>query len=159
MEAHEQNVVLLQNWLWTYLTFVLGAVNTLTVVYYLLIKNAPALEAVFPKFLEFSVIATAIGVPLSVFTGWLHLKGTPAMTSEVDIGVEANPYYYKLPPGYYREAWFPTYLELLRFVRMIAERQGLMTEDDQNRIRELEAKLTRLIEGGYVGTPRRRTPI
>jgi hypothetical protein len=143
----------------TYLTFILGAVQTLTVVYYLLIKNAPTLEAIFPKFLEFSIIATAIGIPLAVLFGWLHMKGTPAMTSEMDISVEANPYNYKLPPGYYREAWSPTFLELLRFIRMIAERQGLVTEDDQDRIRELEAKLTRLIEGGYVGTPRRRTAI
>lgn len=86
----------------TYLTFFLGAINTLTVVYYLLIKNAPALEAGFPRFVEFAILATAIGVPLSVLVGWLHMKGSLAMTSEMDISVEANHCYYKLPPGYYR---------------------------------------------------------
>ena len=77
----------------TYLSFVLGAVNTLVVVWYLAIQNAPAIQSIFGHFLEFGVVATLIGVPLSVGIGWIHIKRSPAYTSELDIGVEANPYY------------------------------------------------------------------
>ncbi|MEM2122627.1 MAG: hypothetical protein QXE79_03220 [Candidatus Bathyarchaeia archaeon] len=143
----------------TYLTFLLSAVNTLTVVYYLLVRNVPALEVVFPKFSIFAVIAVCVGVPFAVLVGWLHMKGTPAWTSEMEISVEANPYYYKLPPGHAREVYAPVYLEILRLVRKIAGREGLLTSEEEEGIRELEDKMRRLIGGGYVGTPRRRTPI
>ncbi|MGC8961740.1 MAG: hypothetical protein ACP5K1_04775, partial [Candidatus Bathyarchaeia archaeon] len=138
-----------------YLSFLLGAVNTLTVVYYLLIRNVPALEKVFPKFFIFAVIAVVVGIPLGVFVGWLHMKGTPAWTSEMEISVEANPYYYKLPPGYQQEVYAPLYLEVLRLVRRIADREGLLAPEEMAEIRELEDKMKHLIKGGYIGTPRR----
>ncbi|MEM2962847.1 MAG: hypothetical protein QXY01_07540 [Candidatus Bathyarchaeia archaeon] len=143
----------------TYLTFLLGAVNTLTIVYYLLVRNVPALEVVFPRFSIFAVIAVCVGVPFAVFVGWLHMKGTPAWTSEMEISVEANPYYYKLPPGHAKEVYAPLYLEVLRLVKRLAEREGLLKPEEEAEIQVLEEKMRHLIEGGYVGTPRRKTPI
>jgi hypothetical protein len=67
--------------------------------------------------------------------------------------VEANPYY-KLPPGFNREAFAPLYLELLTQLSRLLEAQNLLTNDDKSRIKALEDKLQVLIEGGYVGTPR-----
>ena len=58
----------------TYLTFLLGYASTLVTVYFLAIKNMPVLLEIFPNFELFSVIATVIGVPLSIGIGWLHLK-------------------------------------------------------------------------------------
>jgi len=141
----------------TYLTFVLGVVNTLTVIYYLLIKSVPALLVIFPAFLEFSLVAVLTVVPLAVFTGWLHIKGSPAWYAEQDVIVEASPYNYKLPPGFYREAWTPTYLELLELTRRLAKRENLLTVEEEAKIQELEKKLNILVEGGYVGNPRRRS--
>jgi len=141
----------------TYLTFFLGVLNTVTVVYYLLIKNVPALEILFPSFVTFTLIAVGIGLPLSVITGWAHIKGTPAMASEQDIMAEASPYYYKLPPGYNREVFAPLYLELLKMVKMIVERDKLLTDEEEATIRELEIKLKILMDGGYVGKSRLRT--
>lgn len=140
----------------TYLTFLLGALNTLIVVWYLAIQQAPAIQNLFGHFVPFAIFASVIGVPLSVAVGWIHLKKSPAYSSELDIGVEANPYYYKFPPGYTREVLGPLYLELLLLIkRSLASQQQLDTEQ-QKRIEDLERKLQILMQGGYVGSPRTR---
>ncbi len=138
----------------TYLTFILGATNTLVVVWYLAIREIPAVESVFGHFLPFAVVATTLGVPLSITIGWVHLKRSPAYRSEMDIGVESNPYYYKLPPGYNREVFAPLYLELLTQLKRLLEAQKLLSDEEKSRIEVLEQKLQLLIQGGFVGTPR-----
>lgn len=110
----------------------------------------------FSHFLTFMLLGTVIGVPFSVFLGWLHLKKTSAWSAEQDISSEANPYYYKLLPGYWQEAFVPFYLELLRQNRKILASSKLLSSEDEARISELEKKLETLISGGYVGQPRRR---
>lgn len=140
----------------TYLVFLLGYGSTLVTVYYLAIRNIPELESIFNKFWLFSVLATAIGVPLSVIIGWMHTKGTNLWKAEIDISLEANPYNYKLPPGFWKEAAFPAYLETLRLLKALCERAGFLDQDDKARIDKLQRKLEILLEGGYVGTPRRR---
>ena len=138
----------------TYLTFALGAVNTLVVVWYLAIAQMPEIQNIFGHFLPFAILVIVVGVPLGVAMGWLHMKRTPAYTSEADIAVEANPYYYKLPPGYNREAFAPLYLEILTELSRLLEAQNLLTNEDKTRIEGLRGKLQLLIDGGYVGTPR-----
>jgi len=137
----------------TYLTFLLGAASTLTVLYYLLIKNVPELENIFPQFWLFALIAVGLGSPLSVIIGLIHMKRSPLYSSEADIGVEANPYNYKLPPGYWREVVIPSYLELMRHTRKLLERQGILTLEEEARYRQLEEKMELLIKGGRVGWP------
>ena len=137
----------------TYLTFVITALNTMVIIYYLAIKNVPALQTIFPNFTVWAVTLIAGGVPLAVFLGWFHIKRSPAYRSETDIQVEANPYYYKLPPGYWREVFAPMWLELLRLNLKVLKKESL-SEEDQARIKELQVKLEKLINGGYVGEPR-----
>jgi hypothetical protein len=139
----------------TYLTFLLGYVSTLITVYYLAIKNLPDLLNAFPHFQTFALLATIVGVPLSVVIGWLHLKRSSAWSSEVDIGVEANPYYYKLIPGK-EEVFAPLYLELLVQMKRLANAQSSLSQEEISRIEDLERKLKILIDGGYVGNPRRK---
>lgn len=134
----------------TYLAFILAAVNTMVVVYYLAIKNVPALETVFPSFAIWALAITAGGVPLGVFLGWLHVKRSAAYSSELDIQVEANPYYYKLPPGFWKEVFAPTYLQLLRLNLKLLNKESL-TEEEQKQIKELQKKLENLISGGNEG--------
>jgi hypothetical protein len=140
----------------TYLTFLLGYVSTFVTLYYLAVKNMPALLDIFPHFLTFVIVGTVIGLPLGVIVGWLHLKRTSAWTAEVDIGAEANPYNYKLTPGLWREAFAPTFLELLRLNRKILASNNLLTDEEKRRISELEQKLQILVSGGFVGQPRRK---
>jgi hypothetical protein len=136
----------------TYLTFFLGAINTLVVVWYLAISNAPFVESIFAgRFIVFAVILSTVGVPLSIAIGWIHLKKSPAYKSEAEIGVESNPYYFKLAPGITLEVYGPLYLELLEMSKRVLERDNLLTPDDKKRIKNLEEKLKILNEGGYVG--------
>ena len=76
----------------TYFAFILAAINTLTVTYFLAIDNYPALKAVFPSFEQYIVIIVTIGIPLLIFIGYLHYKRTQAFRSEVDVLIESNPY-------------------------------------------------------------------
>ena len=140
----------------TYLSFLLGFATTIVTVYYLAIKNMPFLLDVFPHFLPFAVLTVLVGLPLSIFIGWLHMKGSAIYGSEVDIAAEANPYLYKMYPGYWKEAFTPLYLELLRGMKMMLEKEKMLTRDDKERIESLEEKLQKLVEGGYVGVPRTR---
>jgi len=85
------------------------------------------------------------------------MKGTRLWTAEVDIGMEANPYNYKILPGYWKEVLTPLYLELLRQNRKILALNNLLTPEDERTFSKLEKDLQTLILGGYVGHPRRRS--
>ena len=76
----------------TYFAFILAAINTLTVTYFLAIDNYPALKAVFPSFEQYIVIIVTIGIPLLILVGYLHFKRTQAFKSEIDVLIESNPY-------------------------------------------------------------------
>ena len=75
-----------------YFAFILAAINTLTVTYFLAIENYPELMAVFPSFEIYIVIVVSIGCPLLIFIGYGHYKKTKAFSSEMDVMVESNPY-------------------------------------------------------------------
>lgn len=74
-----------------YFAFILAAINTLTVTYFLAIENYPELMAVFPSFEIYIVIVVSIGCPLLIFIGYGHYKKTKAFSSEMDVMVESNP--------------------------------------------------------------------
>jgi hypothetical protein len=75
-----------------YFAFILSAINTLTVTYYLAVEKVPMLVEIFPSFLHYVVIFVGIGFPILVATGYAHFKRTSARKAEVDISVETNPY-------------------------------------------------------------------
>jgi hypothetical protein len=122
----------------------------------LAISNIPALQAVFPHFALFVAIALIVGVPTSCLIGWFHMKGSALWKTEQDITVEANPYLYKMYPGYWQEAFTPLYLELLKGLKKILEKEGMLSEEERRSMRDLEKKLETLIKGGYVGVPKTR---
>ena len=76
----------------TYFVFILAAINTLTVTYFLAIENYPVLKSVFPNFEQYVVIIMCIGIPLLIVVGYAHFKKTVAYKSEMDIMIESNPY-------------------------------------------------------------------
>ena len=76
----------------TYFAFIFAAINTLTVTYFLAIERYPVLTGIFPSFLQYVVIVSAIGVPLLVVIGYIHYKRTVAFKSEIDVIMESNPY-------------------------------------------------------------------
>jgi len=76
----------------TYFAFILAAINTLTVTYFLAVDNYPALKMIFPSFEIYILIIISIGVPLLSFVGYSHYKKTKACRSEMDVLIESNPF-------------------------------------------------------------------
>ena len=76
----------------TYFVFILAAINTLTVTYFLAIDNYPSLKEFFPSFEQYVVIIVCVGIPLLILVGYAHYKKTLAYKSETDVLVESNPY-------------------------------------------------------------------
>lgn len=141
-----------QGWA-TYFAFIFAAINTMVVTYYLAIERAPILKEIFPSFLNYLVIVSVIGIPLLIFVGYVHYKKTRAYHAEADITTESNPYFYKLPPGFWREVFAPSYLMMTNLLVKSLKNEKL-TEEEINEITELQKKFDVLIKGGYVGRPK-----
>ena len=76
----------------TYFVFILAAINTLTVTYFLAIDNYPTLKAIFPSFEQYALLMISVGIPVLILVGYAHFKKTLAYKSEMDVMVESNPY-------------------------------------------------------------------
>ena len=76
----------------TYFVFILAAINTLTVTYFLAIDNYPTLKAIFPSFEQYALLMISVGIPLLILVGYAHFKKTHAYESEMDVLIESNPY-------------------------------------------------------------------
>ena len=76
----------------TYFVFILAAINTLTVTYFLAIDNYPTLKSIFPTFEQYALLMISVGIPMLIVVGYAHFKKTLAYKSEMDIYVESNPY-------------------------------------------------------------------
>ena len=76
----------------TYFVFILAAINTLTVTYFLAIDNYPTLKSIFPSFEQYALLMISVGIPLLILVGYAHFKKTLAYKSEMDIMIESNPY-------------------------------------------------------------------
>lgn len=140
-----------------YLSFILAVTNVMVTVYYLAIDSIPQLKSIFPDFTTWAITVIVIGIPLSVFIGWLHLKRSPAYRSEQDIAVEANQYYYKLPPGYWKDALFPVLLETMKLNIKLLNKETL-SESEIKSLKDLQDKLEHLIQGGRTDS-REKLPI
>lgn len=140
-----------------YLSFILAAVNVIVTVYYLAIENNQTLKLIFPDFSYWAVTIVVIGVPAAVFIGWLHLKRSPAYRSELDVSVEANPYYYKLPPGYWRDALVPVLLETMKLNIKLLKKESL-TDGEIDSLQGLQEKLQHLIDGGRIDSKSKNLP-
>ena len=75
-----------------YFAFILAAINTLTVTYFLAIDNYPSLKSVFPSFEQYVAMVVVIGVPLLIIIGYVHFKRSRSFKSEADVLIESNPY-------------------------------------------------------------------
>lgn len=137
----------------TYFAFIFAAVNTLVVTYFLAIEKIPDLKNIFPEFWIYFVFATSLGIPLLVLVGYIHFKRIPAYQSEADITMESNPYYFKVPPGYWLEVIIPLYLTMSQQLLKLANNEKL-TDEEKAETQELQNKLKILGGGGYIGKPK-----
>ena len=134
----------------TYFSTIVAAANTLIVTYYLAIEKSEILRDAFPSFTLFALVVVGIALPILVGVGYIHYKKSPAFSTEVDINVEANPYMYKLVPGWMKNAQFPMYLSMINMMIKISKNEKMNSEDMQM-MSELQKDLKHLIDGGSVG--------
>jgi hypothetical protein len=128
----------------TYLVLPLGVVSTLSVIYYLLIKNVPALQSIFPSFRNFSVISLISGSLASILFGYTHYKKSAAYRAEIDIGIESNPYYFKAVAGKERDVNYPTNIFILDTLARVCESLGIndpQIRAEHERLRDLNLRL------------------
>ena len=133
----------------TYFAFILAAINTLTVTYYLAIEQAPFLKELFPSFIFYMIFSASVGIPLLIAIGYIHYKKSPSFTSESDITVESYPYYYKLTPGFDKQVVFPLYMILTKMMKKMSSDEKF-TDDELKEIDDLQKKIDLLIKGGMV---------
>ena len=135
----------------SYLAIPLSLITTLVAIYYLAIDNIPAFKSVFSHFWFFLIVALALGIPITCVIGWLHTKYNSTPRSAKDVNVEANTKNYRRVPDDWQEAVAPLYIELLRGVEKILDRDDMLDNDDKRRIQEIEAKLQALIDSRKTG--------
>ena len=116
----------------TYFVFVLGAVNTLTVTYFLAVDNYPTLKQLFPSFEIYALYLTTILIPILIVVGYSNFKKTHAFKSEVDVIIESNPYQRRILVN--TEANLSINLKLISIIQKMAKEQNI----DQEQLDELK---------------------
>ena len=133
-----------------YLAFVMAAINTLTVTYYLAIEKAPGINFLFPSFLHYVLIITSIGIPILIFIGYLHFKKTNAYKAEADIAFESHPHMRRILQN--TENILPLYLKVSEMMIKISKNEKLSEKDIED-ISKLQSELSdhiqKRISGNY----------
>lgn len=137
-----------------YFSFAIALVNMFTITYYLFIEKTTFFADLFPNFSTYVVVSSVIGIPSLVIIGYIHIRRSHAYKSEIDIGVEANPYNYQLVPGIMTECHAPLYLELLRMGRKSLSGDDLDTKELES-LDILMSKLKLLSDGGSLDVPKK----
>ena len=122
----------------TYFAFIVAAVNTLTVTFFLAIEKYPALSAIFPTFFHYIVIIVTIGVPILIFAGYVHYKRSSSYTAEADIIMETHPHLRRILQN--TEVLLPSYLKLTELMIKLSENEKL-TDDELNEVSKLQKRL------------------
>ncbi|SVB90611.1 uncharacterized protein METZ01_LOCUS243465 [marine metagenome] len=122
-----------------YFTFLMAAVNTLTITYFLAIERYPILVALFPNFIQYVLIVASIGIPLLVLVGYAHWKRSSARKAEVDIFYEVNPYIVRVLVN--TEMVVQMNLKLNQHILKLNQGQKL-SEQEINDLSQLQEKLS-----------------
>ena len=125
----------------TYFAFILAAINTLTVTYFLAIENYPSLQTVFPSFEIYILITVSIGIPLLVFIGYVHFKRSRSFKSEADVLIESNPYQRRNTVN--SEIILRLNLQLMLTLLKVAKKEDL-SEEEIEEITQLHDEILKL---------------
>jgi len=126
-----------------YFAFILAAINTLTVTYYLAIDNIPTLQIIFPSFVHYILTTISIGIPLLVFVGYLHYKKTSAYRNEMGVVFESNPFQRRMLVN--SELILSFQLQLSNILFKISNSEKI-SEDEKKSIKELHDKILKLTD-------------
>lgn len=104
MNIHESlKRLIFRSWLYfrvghgTYFAYLMGFAQWVIVVYSLYIVTSP-LQSVFSHLSTFLLFFVLVYPWIAITVGFLHYKKTATFSSEVDIGLESNPYTFKIVP-------------------------------------------------------------
>lgn len=125
----------------TYFAFILAAINTLTVTYFLAIENYPSLKTVFPSFEIYILIIVSIGIPLLVLIGFVHFKRSRSFKSEADVLIESNPYQRRNTVN--SEIILRLNLQLMSTLLKVAKKEDL-SEEEIEEITQLHDEILKL---------------
>ena len=114
----------------TYFAFILAAINTLTVTYFLAIDNYPSLKLIFPSFEIYILIIVSVGIPLLIAIGYAHFKRTQAFKSEIDVMIESNPYQRRNTVN--NEINLRVNLQLMKLLTKLVNDEKLDTSESEN---------------------------
>ena len=114
----------------TYFAFILAAINTLTVTYFLAIDNYPSLKLIFPSFEIYILIIVSVGIPVLITIGYAHFKRTQAFKSEIDVMIESNPYQRRNTVN--NEINLRVNLQLMKLLTKLVNNEKLDTSESEN---------------------------
>ena len=126
----------------TYFAFILAAINTLTVTYFLAIDNYPSLKLIFPSFEVYVIIIVSVGIPLLILVGYAHFKRTKAFKSEIDVYLESNPYQARNMVN--AEMSLKLNLEVVKLLLKLSKDNNI-PEKDLEEIKPLEEDLKKIV--------------
>lgn len=121
-----------------YFAFIIAAVNTLTVTYFLAVENYPFLTEIFPSFLHYVVSIILLGVPCVLLVGYVHWKKSAGFKAEADIHIEANPHMRRTLMN--TEVLLSSYLQLLDLIIKLSQNEKL-SQEELNQISKLQTDL------------------
>jgi len=139
----------------TYIAFILGIFSFTSTTYYLAINNIPFLLRIFPNVSIYIIFLTVFLPPLAITVGWIHMKKSLAYPSQVFVGIESNPYTYKIPPGISTEVSWPLTLLNMKMWEAILKSTGALTPEFEEELKIVRKKIESLLRGEMVeSTPK-----
>ena len=123
----------------TYFAFIVAAVNTLVVTYFLAIERYPFLKDVFPTFVHYVILMILLGVPILTFVGYIHFKKTAAFQAEAEIAVEVNPFWRRMLIN--TEIVIPLQLKLTDLMVRLSKNEKI-THDEYEEIKKMQKELS-----------------
>jgi hypothetical protein len=134
----------------TYFAFLISAVNTLVVTYYLAIENIPVLKQIFPSLTIYAIVLITIGVPILVTAGYIHFKRSAAFKSEADIAIEANPHLRRILLN--TEAIIETDMKLSQLMLKIINNEKL-SENEIEEMKKLRLQISEHLKNRTINDP------
>ena len=118
----------------TYFAFILAAINTLTVTYFLAIENYPSLKLFFPSFELYIIILVLVGIPILILVGYAHFKKSVAYRTEAEITWEVNPFLRRMLMN--SEIVIPLQIKLTEMIIKLSKKENA-TDDELNELKNI----------------------
>ena len=101
------------------------------------------MKEVFPSFVHYVIVVSAIGIPFLVFIGYAHYKRTASFKAEADIQIEANPHLRRILQN--TEVLLPSYVKITELMIKLSENKKL-TDKELEEVSKLQNQLNEHID-------------